>query len=131
MVDNTGGENQSDPTLRRGETVGVADDDLYRAFGARARRRLLYLLSHEGECSVNELAVMLTGWDATDAGRVRDADTYMRLRTELIHSHLPLLDDVGLVSYDPEEMVVAIEPLEPTVEALLAESIAAEPETTP
>lgn len=109
-------------------TVTLADDALYRAFASAQRRRLLAILQDVGSdgTSVDELATLLCGYDATDAGTMATADDRDRLIAVLTHVHLPHLDDVGLVEYDRTAGTVALRPLDPDVEDLLERSIAAE-----
>ncbi|MXR41597.1 ArsR family transcriptional regulator [Halobaculum sp. WSA2] len=106
----------------------MADDALYRAFASRQRRRLLAMLRDVGRdgTSVDELATLLCGYDATDASTMGTADDRDRLLAALTHVHLPHLDDVGLVEYDRTAGTVAPRPLDPGVEDLLDRSVAAE-----
>ncbi|MFD1645837.1 DUF7344 domain-containing protein [Haloarchaeobius litoreus] len=123
--------NHSDSTESdaRGETkaAGLADDQLYRGLAAAERRRVLYSLLTEGPATVDELATLLTGWRATDIGRMMTPDDRDRLLTELVHIHLPLLEDAGLVVRNDDTESVELGTLDPTVRKLVRESIAAEP----
>lgn len=106
----------------------MADDRLYRALAATPRRRILsYLVEHE-DSTVDELASMLVGWDTTERGGMADGNDYQRMTTELCHTHLPMLVDAELVTYDRERGTVAIEDLEAAITDLIALSISAERE---
>ncbi|WP_256301388.1 DUF7344 domain-containing protein [Haloarchaeobius salinus] len=124
------GRNHSDQSGGdpRGETTaaGLADDQLYRGLAAAERRRVLYSLLTRGPSTVDELATLLAGWRATDRGRMVPADARRTLLTELIHVHLPLLEEAGLVVRDDDSGSIEVGPLDPAVEELVRESIAAE-----
>ncbi len=109
-------------------TVTLADDALYRAFASRQRRRLLAILrdTEPGGTSVDELATLLCGYDATATGTMGTPSSRDQLLVALTHVHLPHLDAVGLVDYDRGDGTVASRPLDPEVEELLDRSVAAE-----
>lgn len=107
-------------------TLGLSDDWLYRALASTRRRRLLYLLLVEAESTVDEIATVLAGWDATEAGTMATPDNYEQIVIELRHKHLPLLAEAGLVAYDSERSTVRIEPLDTAVSNLIDQSIEAE-----
>jgi DNA-binding transcriptional ArsR family regulator len=109
----------------------LSDDRLYRALAARPRRRLLYLLLERGERSVEELATLLTGWEATETGTMGAVADRDRIRTTLDHIHLPLLTDVGLVVYDRQRGTVEAEPVDPFLEELIERGVDAESQPQP
>lgn len=105
------------------ETPDLTDDRLYAALASTQRRRLLYyLLDREGG-SVDEIATVLTGWEATETGGMGTPDDRTRVRIALEHCHLPRLAEAGLVTYDREAGAVEIEPLDPAVDDLLSRSV--------
>ncbi|WP_262179650.1 helix-turn-helix domain-containing protein [Haloarcula laminariae] len=72
-------------------------DDLFRALANRKRRRLLAALPAESTTTLDELTDIILGWyDAGDGPA--DADERAKVRIELVHAHLPLLADAGLVT---------------------------------
>lgn len=101
----------------------LSDDRLYRAFASTPRRRLLWILLEGGESTVDELATVLAGWDATDRGTMRTGEDRKRVVVELAHVHLPLLADVGLIAYDRDSGTVRIEPIDPLVRDLIRRSV--------
>lgn len=102
------------------------DDAFYRALAAQPRRRVLaHLLAHE-ECSVEELADVLCGWE-TGEGMV-PPERHEEVHIGLVHSHLPRLEAAGLAAFDPDERTVTAVPLPEPVEQLLRYSVAAERE---
>lgn len=103
----------------------LAEDGFYRALASRQRRRVLGYLLEERECTVDELATVLVGWE-TGAGDPARKEAYKRVRIGLRHAHLPLLDSVGLVEHDDEAGVVRVAPLDAEVADLIGRSIEAE-----
>lgn len=106
----------------------ISDDQFYRALASRQRRRLLFYLLDGEERTIEEIATVLTGWTASESGSMQTADDREQVHIELIHSHLPVLDEVGLISHDSDRGVVRIEPLDPAVEELIASSVESKPE---
>ncbi|WP_418280160.1 DUF7344 domain-containing protein [Halorubrum sp. DTA98] len=100
-----------------------SDDGLYRALAAARRRLLLYYLIDADERTVEELATVLAGREATETGTARTRDDRDRLRVRLVHSDLPFLDECGLVAYDRQDATVTLEPLDPFVAELVRRSV--------
>lgn len=122
---------EDDPEEREHPTAGgpaprLADDRFYRSLTAPRRRRLLYYLLGNGESTVDELASVLSGWEATTAGTMQTAADRSRIRLQLRHSHVPRLDKAGLVDYDADAGSVRLEPLHPEVADVIRRSIEAE-----
>lgn len=82
------------------------DDEVLRALSRREQRYSLYHLLDNDRVGLEELADVLAGWLASTERRVTTRADRDSLKTGLYHEHLPQLDDVGLVSFDPEERVV-------------------------
>lgn len=109
-----------------GSGITLDDDGLYRALASTRRRRLLYVLLVEEECSVERLATILTGWDSTETGRMATPEDREEILIDLKHRHLPGLDDAGLITYDHESDRVEIGSLDGSVAQLISRSIEAE-----
>lgn len=105
---------------------GLADDDLYRALAATERRRVLYVLQESGEQTVGQLATLLAGWEASTSGRMRDSRDHDRIAIELVHVHLPMLADLGLLTFHQEADRVRPVEIGAAVADLLEQSIDAE-----
>lgn len=116
-------ENGSRADETSGETELAFDDEIYRALGSRERRRLLHLLLDEEERTVEELATLLLGWDVTASGTVGDPDDRLRTILRLEHVHLPILDEIGLVSYDPDRGTVRAEQLDAATVELIERGV--------
>jgi len=87
---------------------------------------VLHSLLTTGPSTPDQLATLLAGWHATDSGRLVTAEDRDKRLTELVHVHLPLLEDAGLVVRDEAADSVEIGPVQPAVAKLVRESIAAE-----
>lgn len=103
----------------------LADDEFYRALGATARRRVLYVLANSEASTVDDLATILSGWTATTTGTMVGSDDRAEIALRLRHNHLPRLAEAGLVDYDPEAGTVQLAALHPRVTELVRDSIAA------
>ena len=91
------------------------DHQFYRAMASRERRRLLYLLLDGEERTVEDVATVLVGWDATASGTVGDPDDRKLVLLRLVHIHLPLLADAGIVNYDEAAGTVSLASLEASI----------------
>ena len=78
-------------------------DDLFKALANSKRRRVLAALPDGSEMSVDELTDILVGWQSTADGPA-NPDEWAKVKIELVHAHLPLLADAGLVTYEDEEI---------------------------
>jgi DNA-binding transcriptional ArsR family regulator len=107
----------------RNSTPRLSDDRLYRALASTQRRRLLCFLLDNDEATVDELATVLTGWNAADRGTMGTKEEHKNLSMALEHVHLPLLADVGMVSYDRQNHTASVESLLPEVRDLIRRSI--------
>lgn len=76
---------------------------LSRIFGAlshRRRRYVLYYLREHEQVRTDDLAIQIAAWERDipiDTVPARDAE---RVKTELVHTHLPKLETYALVEYD-------------------------------
>ncbi|QIO21652.1 hypothetical protein [Haloarcula sp. JP-L23] len=93
---------RTDLSLDAGElegTAGPPPDDLFKALASEKRRRLLAILTEQAAIPLDDLTDVLVGWEATDSGPA-GPDEWARMKIELVHAHLPLLADTGLVVHD-------------------------------
>jgi len=118
---------EPDPGGQRGDWgVRLSEDDFYRAMASTQRRRVLYILLVQDAATLDNLTTVLAGWEATEAGMMRGADDYRRVRTELHHRDLPVLEDAGLVEYDQATDSITLRPLSDDVASLIARSVEGE-----
>ncbi|AGB16271.1 hypothetical protein Halru_1665 [Halovivax ruber XH-70] len=95
------------PTIELTDQRDLTDSERYRLLSSERRRRVLAILANRpGPVSCDELATMLVaemgGNEATD-------ETHREVTISLHHTHLPMLDDLGVVTYDPTANVVVHE----------------------
>lgn len=100
-------------------TVVSPPDDVFRALSEATRRRILSLLIDGDRRDVQELVDMLVGWQATIDGPAGPAE-WDTMQTELIHSHLPILSDAGLITYDPASDTVELASVPGPIRTLLS-----------
>lgn len=81
-------------------TVTERIDRSYDLLSHAYRRQVLYALREDGTATAGELADALLTAGLAD---VRD-----RALAALVHTHLPKLDDYGIVAYDRDDGVVAL-----------------------
>lgn len=101
----------------------LSDDALYRALASRQRRRLLSALLIEEESTLEELATMLTGWQATETRTIGTVDDRTDVMIALRHSDLPILEETGFLTYDSESGTVELEPIPSAVRELIHRSV--------
>lgn len=104
----------------------LAEDRFYRVLTSTHRRRLLYYVLENEECTVEELASVLSGWEATKTGTMYTSVDRSAVLLQLRHNHLPRLADAGLIDYDSNVGTVKREPLHPRVTDVIRWSIEAE-----
>jgi DNA-binding transcriptional ArsR family regulator len=76
---------------------------LSRVFGAlshQRRRYALYYLRDNEQVQVDELACQIAAWEWNVPTHEVSDEATDRVHSELVHTHLPKLDDYGLVDYD-------------------------------
>ena len=105
----------------------LSDDQLYRALSSTKRRRVLYILLVEEESTIEKIATVLSGWDATETGKMVSPNEREQILIELDHIHFPLLAESGLITYDRQERTVRIESLSDIITDLICQSVETEP----
>jgi DNA-binding transcriptional ArsR family regulator len=104
----------------------LAADRFYNALSESHRRRLLYYLGGTEESTVEELASVLSGWEATMTGTMHTAEDRSAIHIQLLHNHLPRLADADLIDYDVDAGTVQLAPLHPRVTEIIRQSVEAE-----
>ena len=100
------------------EDVAPPPDDLFGALADATRRRVAWYLLEESPASVHELADVLAGWRLDEEAAV-DPGERDSIVVALHHTHLPVLDDAGLVDYHHEDGTVEAASLTPAVEEVV------------
>lgn len=110
---------ESDPRSFDGDRELPPPDDLFRALANDKRRRLLTVLDDEEPTSLDDLTDVLVGWETTIDGPA-GPDEWAQMKIELVHAHLPLLSDAGLVAHDTDADKVSLASLAQPVDSLLS-----------
>lgn len=95
----------------RSELSESFGQQFYRALASEERRRLLSLLLDGEQRCVEDVATLLVGWEATATGTAKQPADRKRALLRLVHAHLPMLEEAGLVRYDSERSTVRMESL--------------------
>ncbi|WP_224449753.1 DUF7344 domain-containing protein [Haloprofundus salilacus] len=86
---------------------GLSEGDRIRVLAAEQRRLVLDILTEEtAPVRLEQLAQTVTERSASVGGS--DASTVERTSVSLYHCHLPLMDDLGVISFDRERLQVAL-----------------------
>jgi hypothetical protein len=81
--------------------TGIDDSDLHRLLADDQRKAVLAVL-HDSETRTRSALAT--------AVAERDDETAERVETRLHHVHLPVLDEAGIVDYDPQTELVEPDP---------------------
>ncbi|MDQ2048881.1 hypothetical protein RBH26_00115 [Natronolimnohabitans sp. A-GB9] len=93
----------------RSDTSETDLDALFEGLSDSRRRTVLTVLANESEPITTEsLARAVTACEDGVTERNVGEDRILEVRTALVHVHLPLLDDAGLVGYDAETGSVSV-----------------------
>jgi hypothetical protein len=99
------------------EPQEITKDELFHVLQNERRRRVLtYLLDREGPFEMRSIAEQVAAWEHDTTVRQLMSDERQRVYIALYQSHLPKLDDVGLIDYEQNRGVVEPTPLLETVE---------------
>lgn len=82
---------------------------LTRIFGALShprRRYVVYYLRDKDEATVAELARVVVAWERGIPREDATEDALEPVKTDLVHTHLPKLEDFRVVEYDPRSETV-------------------------
>ena len=120
-----------DESARAADAVGVPSnlslDDIYHLLQTKRRRDVLrYLRDAEEPVRIRELAEQIAAWEAETAVDKLNSSQRQRVYISLYQSHLPKLDNHGIVDYDKDRGRVEATPLTPQLDSYLER--AGEPE---
>lgn len=100
------------------DDVAPPPSQLFKALAGPRRCHVLSVLLDRPEITVDELTDIIVGWRTTIDGP-SGPDEWAQVKIELVHAHLPLLDDVGLIEFDTGADEVRLEPLADPIEDLV------------
>ncbi|SFR36606.1 DUF7344 domain-containing protein [Halogeometricum limi] len=91
--------------------IDLSKDELFRILSNSRRRYIIYYLHEAGdEMSLKQLAAQIAAVEnGTSVDEVTDEER-QRVYISLYQTHLPKLEEAGIVSYDDEERIVALTP---------------------
>ncbi|ADQ69363.1 hypothetical protein C499_12365 [Halogeometricum borinquense DSM 11551] len=91
--------------------IDLSKDELFRILSNSRRRYIIYYLHEAGdEMSLKQLAARIAAVEnGTSVDEVTDEER-QRVYISLYQTHLPKLEEAGIVSYDDEERIVALTP---------------------
>lgn len=101
-------------------------DDVFNVLSDARRRHVLYYLREHDAASLDELADVIAGWLTVDRVTITTPTRRDRIRINLHHVHLPMLDDIGFLAYDREAHCARLRDLSDEAEALIDRSLAVE-----
>ena len=106
----------TDVSVDSTRTVTLSERDRHHVLTAKRRRLTIGFLA--GTSSTVDLAELATAIVERD-DEVNESDVEIeRATVELHHKHLPKMDEMGLIHYDPRTRVVA--PKKPAIDAVLS-----------
>ncbi|MFW5905545.1 MAG: DUF7344 domain-containing protein [archaeon] len=90
---------------------GPSEDDLFEVLSNRRRRYAVHAIKQEGEAvELGDVAERVASWEYDVAESELSYDERKRVYTALQQSHLPKMDDAGIVAYDKERGVIEPQP---------------------
>ncbi|WP_247728632.1 DUF7344 domain-containing protein [Halovivax limisalsi] len=96
---------QPQPTIELAARTDLDESERHRLLSSERRRRVLAILSNRtAPISCSALANLLA---VAEHGRADPPDEALRtVRISLHHCHLPVMDELGVVDYDPTTTLV-------------------------
>lgn len=91
------------PPSRNGAPHGIPKEDIFEILSHRRRRYILHYLKRNGTSArIGDMARQIAAWEnEVDVDKVTTTQ-HKRLYTALYQSHLPRMDDAGILEYDQE-----------------------------
>jgi hypothetical protein len=117
----------------RPTTDGISKDDAFHVLqNARRRAVLRYLVEHDDteRFVMRDVAEEVAAWEHDTTVQQLASDERQRVYIALYQSHLPKLDEHGLIDYNQSRGVVEPKPLVAAVEPYLDEGLYADTELT-
>lgn len=87
----------------------LTQDDVFEILSSPRRRYLLYVLrQHDEPVELTELAEHVAAWENGVEPDELTTQERKRVYVSLYQTHVPKLDDAGIVDYDPDSGLVAL-----------------------
>lgn len=102
--------NTTEYTSQQGGTANLTESERHTLLSSGRRRRVLDIL--EGQTTPVQLAALASEVANREAGLdPEDSETVKRVKTTLHHNHLPRMDELGVLAYDPNSHQVKYDEL--------------------
>lgn len=90
---------------------GPSEDDLFEVLSNRRRRYAVHAIKQEGDdVELGDVAERVASWEYDVTKSELSYDERKRVYTALQQSHLPKMDDAGIVAFDKQRGVIEPEP---------------------
>jgi hypothetical protein len=121
------------PELPTDETpTKLSQDKIFHVLQTQRRRDALrYLKDNEGPVEMRTLAEQVAAWENDTTVEALASDERQRVYIALYQSHLPKLDDEGVIEYNQSRGVVERGPLAEQFDPYLEANAGGSPDTTP
>lgn len=105
--------NQGHPQARQRTEIEPAEtsltkDTLFQLLGNRRRRWAIRYLTHNGHTQLGDLAEQIAAWEAGIPAEQVTAQQRKRAYTSLQQTHLPALDEAGVIDFSVESGVIDV-----------------------
>lgn len=87
--------------------------------GSKRRRYVLYALQNEQKATFEEVTERVAIWETETPPEELDERTRQNIRVNLHHTHLPKLEDAGIIRYDRQSGVIYLRELSDATERFL------------
>ena len=91
-----------------GQVPSRSCTDRFDALSNHRRLRVVRAVSTRGKLSVSRLAALVGASERSTPVENLSTEFVDRIRLSLVHAHLPKLEDIDVVVYDPEQLKVDV-----------------------
>lgn len=110
----------------------LSTDDVFHVLQTKRRRDVLrYLQDVTGPVRMRDLAEQVAAWEQQTSIEALSSSERQRVYISLYQSHLPKLDEEGIVEYDKDRGIVERTPLAAAFDPYIDEAIGGETEEVP
>jgi len=109
LSSNGEGNGRIEPPTENGDAHEIPKEDAFEILKNRRRRDILHYLKQNGsEAQVGKMAKQIAAWENDIHVDAVTSKQRKRLYTALYQSHLPKMDDVGILEYDQRRGTVEL-----------------------
>lgn len=122
-----GGDGTEQDEARAETTADLSTDDVFHVLQTKRRRDVLrYLQDTSGPVRMRDLAEQVAAWEQQTSIEALSSNERQRVYISLYQSHLPKLDEEGIVTYDKDRGIVERAPLAAAFDPYIDEAIGSE-----